>query len=461
MHPSAVSASQQQPFRRERIPMKLSRLITTSAVALDSHPAGSDVHGSYSSVSARAGRSWRGGGVSAALALCLALMLCVASVPAQLISGPPELLSVGWAGDAPIAGDTEVSLRVYASNVSVGSVLTPELLTGRASELVLLPSDPGPGIPLTPPIVESGLRQLIADGKAQSVAATASQADSINEFLVQATLDTPLAADQLLWVRLKLRRAGDDIEATPQEYVFRLDMKAPEIFGMESAMVALGPEAYLAVTLQVESSSDTRWVSIETIGYTSAALKEQVGIAGLTTPFLPLRKAAMYALVSGQDEFALTLPCGRDSEIPTDAIFVVRGRVADESGNSREFEEIYPVVDIRREANLIEMNAEPTSFTLSGFGDTQRLHVVGTIEGGARVELSAGATGTQYSASPTGIVSVTADGIVTALSNGTATVRISNRGLGASVRVEVRDVIPPTALRLDPLSVVLDRKSVV
>jgi hypothetical protein len=71
-----------------------------------------------------------------------------------------------------------------------------------------------------------------------------------------------------------------------------------------------------------------------------------------------VRRRNVDVVSEGQDTFSLTIPAGRDAEIPTDAVFAIRGLVADRSGNIREFEEVFPATDIRREANLASLSVE-------------------------------------------------------------------------------------------------------
>ena len=79
-------------------------------------------------------------------------------------------------------------------------------------------------------------------------------------------------------------------------------------------------------------------------------------------------------------------------------------------------------------------------------GTTRNLSVLGSYDDGVLRDVSDGATGTQYLTSSSFIVSVSADGVLTANNEGIATVVARNSGVQDSISVtviEARDIIPP------------------
>ena len=74
---------------------------------------------------------------------------------------------------------------------------------------------------------------------------------------------------------------------------------------------------------------------------------------------------------------------------------------------------------------------------LDGAGEVVQLESTGELADGSREDLTAGSTGTNYFSSNPEIATVTADGLVTAVSPGTVLVSVRNEGVLSTVRVTV------------------------
>jgi DNA-binding beta-propeller fold protein YncE len=83
------------------------------------------------------------------------------------------------------------------------------------------------------------------------------------------------------------------------------------------------------------------------------------------------------------------------------------------------------------------MSVLASSTTLSNPGDAAQLTVTGTYADGSTQDLTAGVKGTLYNISNPGIATVSADGLVTAVSSGTAVIQAVNEGTAGVISIQV------------------------
>ncbi len=87
--------------------------------------------------------------------------------------------------------------------------------------------------------------------------------------------------------------------------------------------------------------------------------------------------------------------------------------------------------------NLTAISVDPDVMTISTQGGRRGLYVVGSFSDAVSRKITAGATGTTYQSSNTAVVTVDNDGVVTAVTSGTATITASNSGMQATAIVHV------------------------
>jgi hypothetical protein len=87
---------------------------------------------------------------------------------------------------------------------------------------------------------------------------------------------------------------------------------------------------------------------------------------------------------------------------------------------------------------------------LNQAGATAQLRVLATYPDGTTADVTAGASGTNYTTSNAAIATVTADGLVQAVSSGTALITLFNEGTSGSISIRVG--IAPTIQITSPLS---------
>ncbi|MEQ9542045.1 MAG: Ig-like domain-containing protein, partial [Deltaproteobacteria bacterium] len=89
-----------------------------------------------------------------------------------------------------------------------------------------------------------------------------------------------------------------------------------------------------------------------------------------------------------------------------------------------------------RNATLDAIAVTPPMATVE-VGGTQALQVVGTLSDGSTIDLTAAATGTQYTSSSPEVATVSAGGIVTGVAGGEATIQVTHDGLTALATIQV------------------------
>jgi hypothetical protein len=129
-------------------------------------------------------------------------------------------------------------------------------------------------------------------------------------------------------------------------------------------------------------------------------------------------------------------------EIPDTAIFLTLAVGAAGNGIGSDHG-AFGLARITPTAPVVErtgIEVVPTSFSLAP-GASAQLTVSAIDDLGLRSDVSAGAAGTTYSADPAGIVSISADGLVTGAAVGVATITASNGAFSANAQVSVSDFI--------------------
>jgi hypothetical protein len=91
---------------------------------------------------------------------------------------------------------------------------------------------------------------------------------------------------------------------------------------------------------------------------------------------------------------------------------------------------------------LTSIDVTPTSVSLPGIGSLLDLRVVGTYSDGVEREISSDVSGTTYTGFDSGVISVSADGVVRGSSPGITTVTAQNAAFSQVVSVEVGDAPP-------------------
>ena len=98
---------------------------------------------------------------------------------------------------------------------------------------------------------------------------------------------------------------------------------------------------------------------------------------------------------------------------------------------------------VEGKVRLLSLSAAPTTLSFKNKGDTAQLKVTGNYSDKSTLDLTKGAAGTRYVSSAPRVVTVSADGLVEALSSGSATITISNSALsGKTITVSVSAQIP-------------------
>lgn len=92
------------------------------------------------------------------------------------------------------------------------------------------------------------------------------------------------------------------------------------------------------------------------------------------------------------------------------------------------------------------LSISPSQSKLTSRGENLQLSVSGIFTGGARTDLSRLVSGTSYRSSNTNVASVNHDGLVSAISNGTATITVTNSGLTGQAAVTVGFETPSVEL---------------
>jgi hypothetical protein len=99
---------------------------------------------------------------------------------------------------------------------------------------------------------------------------------------------------------------------------------------------------------------------------------------------------------------------------------------------------------------LVGLSVSPGEVQIS-VGATSQLTVLGELESGATVDLTAGSDGTAYVSSDPGVVDVSGDGLVSGLAAGEATISVSQAGVSAEATVRVLEVADDIlAIRISP-----------
>lgn len=112
------------------------------------------------------------------------------------------------------------------------------------------------------------------------------------------------------------------------------------------------------------------------------------------------------------------------------------------------FQGVTDTVTVNVDVTPNTVAAAAAQTTISTIGGTSQLMVDGTFTGvTGTLDITPGARGTMYSSSDTGIATVSADGLVTAVANGTVTITVENRGVMDTIMITV-DAI--TALNVQP-----------
>lgn len=96
-------------------------------------------------------------------------------------------------------------------------------------------------------------------------------------------------------------------------------------------------------------------------------------------------------------------------------------------------------------ATVQGLTVEPTSVNFSNKGSNQQLQVTGHFSDNVDREVSAPSTGTTYKSDTPATATVSADGLITAVANGTATITVTNNGQSAQATVTVQFAVPQVA----------------
>ncbi len=139
---------------------------------------------------------------------------------------------------------------------------------------------------------------------------------------------------------------------------------------------------------------------------------------------------------------------------PEPGTVVVTFVVTDDEGGRDPAPDTRTVTVLAPDVTLESIEIVNDAVALDAGGDTEPLRVVGLFSDGETYDLTARASGTTYTSSDEGVVTVSPDGLATAVAGGTATITAANGGRTASVQVRVQASGAPTAsLGADPASI--------
>lgn len=164
-------------------------------------------------------------------------------------------------------------------------------------------------------------------------------------------------------------------------------------------------------------------------------------------------QAVLVHLSDGSDHSALVrqAPFSTTFTIANDFVGVLRYTVAARDSLGR----IYVTsgtVTVQSPAAVQSLAVTPSPLVFSSIGTSQELHIVGSFSDGVDRTVSGAGAGTYYAASPSGVVTVSQDGLVTAVGPGSALVTVSNSGVTTQMVAQVSPS-QPQVLRVVPATV--------
>lgn len=146
---------------------------------------------------------------------------------------------------------------------------------------------------------------------------------------------------------------------------------------------------------------------------------------------------------NGGLRFTAVLP----SSALAEGSMVLTPYITDEQGRTSAGAPIEVVVT--PEASLVAMTLQLSTIVLQPAGQPRQIYVSGTYADGSRMDISSAATGTIYTSTSPGVLTVSADGLLTPLQAGSAAVNLRNAQQTVQLNVRVEDPaspLPPTSL---------------
>ncbi len=349
-----------------------------------------------------------------------------------------------------------VELHGLASCDGGISVVGIDFSVVGVSAEVLMEEYGGSTLPLTAEALDEAAAAVLLAGEEfvdATISGIATGVDGEYRVLVEVAGGVPVDA---IFVVGAVAEDGNGEMSAEKKVLLVLEGEEPSGGEVSLSVINSGDVMHLLMSASFADSSDLAGVSFTVRGYSADGVMDADAILESSADFVT-DTLFVEASFSGQTAFSGVSMVGEGTEVPMDGVLVVEAEAVDLSGNRSMATGIFYAVDEESTPEVESLEVIPGSTILTGFGDVVQLTVYGQISGGGKIDITGSETGISYVSSVPGVATISADGLVTGLAEGSTTVTINYQGHEVTATIEVAEAAALLGIELGPEGLVLDR----
>lgn len=343
----------------------------------------------------------------------------------------PVVESIGFVGEVA-TGAESVEIRARAGYES-GTPVTGMVFSAMGvSAATLMAAYGGDEFPSTVAAVETVLDTLpkFVDEASLQGEGTA------GEYTITLAIPGGLVEDAVFVVGAKALY-GDDQSTVEKKVLLVLNQDSPDVNSVHLSIGTISTATVMIFRADVSGESDLAGVSFTLKGASAKSIIKADGVLENAAQFIS-DSVFVAATTPGQTEFTGTLTVPSGVTIPPVGVVAVQAEPLDWSGNRSALSQIFYVADVTGRLDITGITVSPSLLSLTeGFGATAQITVDATLDAGPTIDIHTAGSGVTYQSSDSMVASVSEDGLVTALTNGTAEITARYGEFTATVPVTV------------------------
>lgn len=230
---------------------------------------------------------------------------------------------------------------------------------------------------------------------------------------------------------------GNEQSSLEKKSLLILNQDSPAVGSVRLSIGTVGTDTVMIFRAEVPGESDLAGVDFSLKGASAKSIIQADGVLENAVQFISDSVFVAATPTPGQTVFTGTLTVPSGVTIPADGVMAVQAEPLDWSGNRSAFSQLFYVADVTGRLDITGITVTPSSVSLTEFADNASLTVLGILDGIPSIDISAASSGVTYGSSDSMVASVSENGLVTALTNGTAEITVRYGEFTATVPVTV------------------------